>query len=159
MTGIPRVSWAECERQFHLSCKASHENQFCVGTESISVFVGQLIQRHGRAEMWESVSVYAHKDEDGTLVVRVMVFNPDWDGPLQVARVLGTQGASPLLAATWTTSQFDEPNAENHSEKLSYGGSIAMPLGYCKARVRRMRGRKTDQDETKAPSEPETDGN
>ena len=109
MTGIPGVSWAECERRFHVSCKASDENQFCVGTESIRVSVGQLIQRHGRAEMWESVSVYAH--------------------------------------------------AEDHSEKLSYGGSIAMPLGYRKARVRRMRGRKTDQDETKAPCEPETDGN
>lgn len=85
MTGIARVSWAECERQFHVSCKASGENQLCVGTESVSVTVGQLIQRHGRTEMWDSVGVYAEEDRDGTLVVRVMVFNPDWEGPLQIA--------------------------------------------------------------------------
>ena len=85
MTGIPGVSWVECERRFHVSCKASDENQFCVGTDSISVSVGQLIQRRGRTEMWDSVGVYAEEDRDGTLVVRVMVFNPDWDGPLQIA--------------------------------------------------------------------------
>jgi len=85
MTGIPRVSWAKCEKQFQVSCKASDENQFCVGTESISVSVGQLIRRHGRTEMWDSVGVYAEEDRDGTLVVRVMVFNPDWEGPLQIA--------------------------------------------------------------------------
>jgi hypothetical protein len=85
MTGIPRVSGAAREKQFHVSCKASDENQFCVGTESISVSVGQLIQRRGRTEMWDSVGVYAEEDRNGTLVVRVMVFNPDWDGPLQIA--------------------------------------------------------------------------
>ena len=49
MTGIPSVSWAAREKQFQVSCKASDENQFCVGTKSIPVTVGQLIQRHGRA--------------------------------------------------------------------------------------------------------------
>ncbi|HVB56928.1 MAG TPA: hypothetical protein VNE63_10915 [Candidatus Acidoferrales bacterium] len=60
-----------------MSCKAAEENHFCVGTESASVTVGQLIQRNGRAEMWDSVGVYAEQDRDGTLVVRAMVFNPD----------------------------------------------------------------------------------
>ena len=85
MAGIPRVSWAAREKQFHVCCKASDENQFCVGTESVSVTVGQLIQRSGRMEMWDSVGIYAEEDRDGTLVVRVMVFNPDWEGPLQIA--------------------------------------------------------------------------
>jgi len=85
MMGVPRASWAKGESQFHVACKASGENQFGVGTESISVSVGQLIQRRGRAEMWDSVGLYAHEDQDGTLVVRVMVFNPDWDEPLQIA--------------------------------------------------------------------------
>jgi hypothetical protein len=85
MMDVPHVSWAKGDSRFHVACKASGENQFCVGTESISVSVGQLIQRHGRTEMWDSVGVYAEEDRDGTLVVRVMVFNPDWDGPLQIA--------------------------------------------------------------------------
>jgi len=87
MMGVPRFSWAKGESQFHVACKASGENQFCVGTESISVSVGQLIQRHGRTEMWDSVGVYAEEDRDGTLVVRVMVFNPEWEEALQIACV------------------------------------------------------------------------
>jgi hypothetical protein len=35
--------------------------------------------------MWDSVGVYAQEDRDGTLVVRVSVFNPDWDEALQIA--------------------------------------------------------------------------
>ena len=92
MTGVPRVSWAKGGSQFHVSCKASAENQFCAGTDSVSVAVGQLIQRHGRAEMWDSVGVYAEEDRDGTLVVRVMVFNPDWDEPLQIACIRSRPG-------------------------------------------------------------------
>ena len=92
MTGVPRVSWARCESQFQVSCKAADENRFCVGTESVSVTVGQLIQRHGRAEMWDSVGVYAQEDRDRTLVVRVMVFNPDWDEPLQIACIRSRPG-------------------------------------------------------------------
>jgi hypothetical protein len=99
MMGVPRVSWAKGESQFHVACKASGENQFCVGTESISVSVGQLIQRHRRTEMWDSVSVYAHKDDDGTLVVRVVVFNPDWDGPLQIACIQSRPQDATCLSA------------------------------------------------------------
>jgi len=99
MTDIPRFSWAAREKQFHVSCKASDENQFCVGSESVSVTVGQLIQRHGRTEMWDSVGVYAEADRDGTLVVRVMVFNPDWDGPLQIACIQSRPQDAACLSA------------------------------------------------------------
>ena len=37
--------------------------------------------------MWDSVAVYTQEDADGTLVVRVLVFSPDWDEPLQIARI------------------------------------------------------------------------
>jgi hypothetical protein len=84
MTGRT-VSWARSESQFHVSCKAAGENCFCLGTESVSVTVGQLVQGSGGGRMWDSVGVYAQEDRDGTLVVRVMVFNPDWDEPLQIA--------------------------------------------------------------------------
>jgi hypothetical protein len=90
--GIPRVSRDRCEKKFHVSCKTADENQFCVGTESISVTVGQLIHRDGRAVMWDSLGVYAEEDRDGTLIVRVMVFNPDWDEPLQIAWIRSRPG-------------------------------------------------------------------
>ena len=96
MTSIPRVSWSGCASQFHVSCKAADENQFCAGTESVSITVGQLIQRHGRAEMRDSVGVYAEEGRDGTLVVRVMVFNPDWDEPLQIACIRSRPGEAAM---------------------------------------------------------------
>jgi hypothetical protein len=92
MTGPPRLSWARGESQFHVSCKAAGENRFCVGTESVCATVGQLIQRQGGEEMWDSVSVFAQEDQDGSLVVRVMVFNPDWDEPLQIACIRSRPG-------------------------------------------------------------------
>ncbi|MFZ3258489.1 MAG: hypothetical protein WBD39_01245 [Candidatus Acidiferrales bacterium] len=50
--------------------------------------------------MWDSVGVYAHEEQDGTLVVRVMVFNPDWDEPLQIACIRSRLGeASTNLTA------------------------------------------------------------
>jgi hypothetical protein len=99
MTGIPRLSWAKSERRFHVSCKATDENQFCLETESISVTVGQLIRRDGRSEMWDSVGVYVGEDRDGTLIVRVVVFNPDWDGPLQIACIQSRPQDAGCLAA------------------------------------------------------------
>ncbi len=35
--------------------------------------------------MWESVGLYAQEEADGTLTVRVVVFNPEWDEPVQIA--------------------------------------------------------------------------
>ncbi|MGA7174329.1 MAG: hypothetical protein WBG29_13585 [Candidatus Acidiferrales bacterium] len=46
------------------------------------------------------MGVYAHEEQDGTLVVRVMVFNPDWDEPLQIACIRSRLGeASTNLTA------------------------------------------------------------
>jgi len=43
-------------------------------------------QRPG--ESWKWVLLQGSKeDEDGTLVIRVVVFNPDWDEPLQIANI------------------------------------------------------------------------
>lgn len=85
MSGLPLVSWRNPKGRFHLSCRATDENRFCVGAESVEVTVGQAIRRHGKQEIWESVGVYAGEEANGTLAVRVVVFNPDWDEPLQIA--------------------------------------------------------------------------
>jgi hypothetical protein len=85
MMGLPTIAWSTQERQFRVSCNAAEENRLRFGVESAFVTVGQLIQRHGRIEMWDSVGVHAQEDRDGALVIRVMVFNPDWDEPLQIA--------------------------------------------------------------------------
>jgi hypothetical protein len=49
--------------------------------------VGQCLLMNGAQGMWHSVGVYAKEDEDGTLFIRVLVFNPEWDEPLQIATI------------------------------------------------------------------------
>jgi hypothetical protein len=41
----------------------------------------------GAEHIWHSVGVYAREDGEGNLIVRVLVFNPDWDDPLQIANI------------------------------------------------------------------------
>jgi hypothetical protein len=38
------------------------------------------------------VGVYAQEEEGGSLVVRVLVFNPDWDEALQIACIRSRPG-------------------------------------------------------------------
>lgn len=51
------------------------------------VRVAQSIRRRGTEEMWDSVAIESMAEPDGTLVLRVIVFNPDWDEPLQIASI------------------------------------------------------------------------
>lgn len=70
---------------FGVSCDAGKVGQFQAETDAVSVRVGQRVLRHGTQEMWDSVVVEGKKEQGGTLVVRVLVFDPDWDEPLQIA--------------------------------------------------------------------------
>jgi len=49
--------------------------------------IEQRMRRAGTAEMWNSLSVYCEQEASGALLVRVVIFSPDWDGPLQIAAV------------------------------------------------------------------------
>lgn len=73
------------QMHFQVNCRAEGVGEFGGRGESVVVTVGQEILRRGTTEVWESVGVYANAEPDGTLSVRVVVFNPDWDEPLQIA--------------------------------------------------------------------------
>ena len=73
--------------RFRVRCEAGEDNRFCVTTDSLTVTVGQWVLREGALEMWDSVSIYAKGDQEGNLVVEVLVFNPDWDEPIRIASI------------------------------------------------------------------------
>lgn len=75
---------APCFASFHVSCDAGSAGKFQAETDSVWVRVGQRVMRRGAREMWDSVAVESTAQRDGTLVVRVIIFNPDWDEPLQI---------------------------------------------------------------------------
>jgi hypothetical protein len=78
---------ANDELKFQVQCEAGASGRFRVGTDALSVAVGQRIARNGRAEIWDSVIVQCSEEEEGSDVVRVLLCNPDWNEPLQIACV------------------------------------------------------------------------
>jgi hypothetical protein len=74
-------------RKFEVECRAGSAGELCVGAECVSVKVGQRVRRDGGEEIWHSVGIYTKEEEDGTLVIQVLVFNPDWEEALQIASI------------------------------------------------------------------------
>jgi hypothetical protein len=71
-------------RAFEVDCAASPVGSFRAGAESLSVTIGQRIRRPGGEEMWDSVTIQC-REEGRELAIRVLVCNPDWDEPVQIA--------------------------------------------------------------------------
>jgi hypothetical protein len=63
----------------------------------LSVFVSQWIRKGGREILWDSVIVRCEEERDGTLTLRVIVANPDWDRPLQIAYIRSRPGDTESL--------------------------------------------------------------
>ena len=97
-----RMDAGNGECKFQVSCEAGSAGHFRVGTESLSVRIGQRVLTEGGQEMWDSVVVSCQEREDGALGIKVMVFHPDWEEGRQIAfvesRPRQTAGEVPILA-------------------------------------------------------------
>jgi hypothetical protein len=83
----PQISLGPPTPGFRVSCDAGKTGKFQAETDSLWVRVGQRVLREGAEEVWDSIVVEGKKEQDGAWVVRVLVFNPDWDEPLQIASI------------------------------------------------------------------------
>jgi hypothetical protein len=72
-------------QQFRAKCSADGGDSVCTATKQLSVWIGERIRRQGAEEMWHAVAVHCREEDDGTLVVQILIFNPDWDEALQIA--------------------------------------------------------------------------
>jgi hypothetical protein len=75
------------EKPFHVSLQAGKVGSCEVTPNELSVRIAQHVRRANSSEMWNSVSLSCEEEPGGALVVRVLVFSPDWDGPLQIAEL------------------------------------------------------------------------
>jgi len=75
------------DRKFEVHCHAGEAGTLCVGTQSLSVKIGQRVRREGNEEMWHSVLIQCQEAEDGALAVKVIVCHYDWDEPRQIASI------------------------------------------------------------------------
>lgn len=72
---------------FHVSLQAGKIGACEMNPGMLSVQLAQHVLRSNVEEMWNSVSIFCQEEPDGALVVRVMVFNPDWAEGLQIAEL------------------------------------------------------------------------
>ena len=81
-----RVLEPKDNRAFQVDCSADPSGSFRAGADNLSVTIGQRICRFGSEEMWDSVVVECREEGDA-LKVRILLCNPDWDGPRQIASI------------------------------------------------------------------------
>ena len=72
-------------RKFEVRCHAGNAGHLEVVSDAVSVKIGQQIRRDGKEEFWGSLLVECKEQDDGSLLVEVVVFHPDWDEPLRFA--------------------------------------------------------------------------
>jgi hypothetical protein len=74
-------------RKFQVRCDAGSPGRFEVGTDTLSVRVGQRLRNGNQEEMWDSVHILCKEQEDGSLTVEVVVCHPDWEEPQIIAAI------------------------------------------------------------------------
>jgi hypothetical protein len=80
--------------KFKVYCKAGDVGSLSAICESISIVLGQALNRHDKQEMWESVHIKCEQSEDGSLLVEIVVFHPDWEEPIRIASLKSRREAS-----------------------------------------------------------------
>ena len=73
--------------EFRVSGDAGNWGRIFVESKWVLFTAAQRIRRADKVELHESVGVYCSQETDGALVIRVIIFNPDWDEPMQIARI------------------------------------------------------------------------
>jgi hypothetical protein len=71
--------------KFEVRCDAGNAGHLEVGSDSVSIRIGQRIRKEGKQEFWGSLLVECKEQDDGSLAVEVVVFDPDWDEPVRIA--------------------------------------------------------------------------
>ncbi len=74
-------------RKFQVRCDAGSPGQFEVGTDTLSVRVGQRMRTGKEEEMWDSVHILCKEQPDGSLTVEVLVCHPDWEEAKTIAAI------------------------------------------------------------------------
>ncbi|MGH9734278.1 MAG: hypothetical protein ACRD8A_06795 [Candidatus Acidiferrales bacterium] len=83
----PLGSAEVCSADFAIAWKALPWKRTGIGFSGFAVSVSQRIRRKNKQEMWKSVAIRCEDDPDGALLLRILVCDPEWDGPMQIAEL------------------------------------------------------------------------
>ena len=85
--GVNETSITTGNKSFEVRCEPHDQRHALIATLGLSLSVGQRIRRNGRDQMWDSIIVRCAEEGDGTLAVRILISNPDWEELLQIAHI------------------------------------------------------------------------
>ena len=74
-------------RKFQVRCDAGSQGRFEVGTDTLSVRVGQRMRAGKEEEMWDSIQILCKEQSDGSLTIEVVVCHPDWEEAKTIAAI------------------------------------------------------------------------
>src|SRR5216683_3595755 len=74
-------------RKFQVRCDAGSQGRFEVGTDTLSVRVGQRMRAGKDVEIWDSVQILCKEQSDGSLTVEVVVCHTDWEEAKTIAAI------------------------------------------------------------------------
>jgi len=88
-------------RKFQVHCEAGNAGRFEVGTDTLSVVIGQRVRVGKQEEMWDSIHIVCKEEPNGSLTVEVLVCHPDWEETQKIAsihsRPRGSEANAPIL--------------------------------------------------------------
>src|SRR5690349_17764937 len=77
----------DSRKGFAVRCDAASAGSFSATSDRLSISVGQQISRGDREQMWDWILIQSSCRSDGSLNTRVLLCNPNWDEPLEIANV------------------------------------------------------------------------
>ncbi|HYL64707.1 MAG TPA: hypothetical protein VE077_19000 [Candidatus Methylomirabilis sp.] len=73
--------------QFSVEVDAGQWGRLQVEAKWLTFTLAQKIRTKEAGQMFDSVGIYCTQEHNDALVIRVVIFHPDWAAPLQIARI------------------------------------------------------------------------
>lgn len=72
---------------FSARCEVRDTSSSFKNVQNLRLSISQRLRTRGVEQSWDTVVVQCGEECDGTLTVKVIISNPDWDEPLQIANL------------------------------------------------------------------------
>lgn len=72
---------------FSARCEVRDTSSSSKNVQNLRLSISQRLRTHNVEQSWDTVIVQCGEESDGTLTVKVIISNPDWDEPLQIANL------------------------------------------------------------------------
>jgi hypothetical protein len=70
---------------FRISCEARDAGSLHVATDHVSFTLAQRVRFEDAEQLWESVQLHCQKEDDGSLTVQILLWDPKLEDALQIA--------------------------------------------------------------------------